>query len=134
MKRIVVFLVSIMAVFALAACSSGDQTLEDLYNSDTEFAQQINDAEKEAVDTSDGEFSDVAIEFEGNKIIYKFTFTEAIDEDMVPVMEEALSAEADDITAEMDSAAEDAGLDAGDITIQMIFVNPDGSEAVNFTF
>ena len=43
MKRIAILLASVMAVFALAACSSEPATLESAMNADTEAMEQIDD-------------------------------------------------------------------------------------------
>lgn len=134
MKRIAILLASVMAVFALAACSSEPLTLESAMNSDTEAMEQIEDLEKQTISSSAGVFSDAQIEFKENTMIFTVTLSSEIPVGSVTSAEiEDMFAQDDSIRTELDGIADDLGVDPSEVTAQIIFIESDGSELANFT-
>lgn len=134
MKRIAILLASVMAVFALAACSSEPATLEAAMKSDTEAMEQIEDLEKQTISDSAGVFDDVQIEFKENTMIFTVALSSEIPAGSVTGAEiEEMFAEDDSVRTELDSVAEELGVDPSEVTAQIVFIDSDGSELANFT-
>lgn len=134
MKRIAILIASVMALFALAACSSEPTTLESAMNADTEAMEQIETLEKTTISNSAGVFSDAQIEFKENTMIFTVTLSSEIPAGSVTGEEiEAMFAEDESIRTELDGIAEDLGVDSSEVTAQIIFIDSDGSELANFT-
>ena len=134
MKRIAILLASVMAVFALAACSSEPATLESAMNADTEAMEQIENLERQTISDSAGVFSDAQIEFKENTMIFTVTLSSEIPAGSVTGAEiEEMFAEDDSIRTELDGIAEELGVEPSKVSAQIIFIDSDGSELSNFT-
>lgn len=136
MKRIALLLATMMAAFALAACSSGaqTQTLEDLVGSDPNFAAEIDSVEADALSSMQGLASDVQCEFKGNTLVCSITLTFALDPSILDPaeFEEAMKQDTSMQDAIAKLAAE-SGIKAEDIKVQFIVTNPDGSQYCDVT-
>ncbi len=126
-------LVMVMSVtVALTSCSSDPATLEDYVADHPE--------EQEAIDNVASTFSQdgmsVEVQIKGNAIIYSFKCADTYDEDTIEVIKASFEQSKDKFNTVYGNIAkaceEETEIDG--ITVQIIFINGDGSEFYNETF
>lgn len=132
MKRIPIVIAGIMAAFTLTACSADLETIEGLLSTSSEYNDQIAQIEEDLAASAYGVVDNVDISFEGNTIVLTYDLAfELTPEIMDPAtIEEGLNADGV-ITSGIEELAGGIGVDPGDISVQVIMRNPDGSEYVN---
>lgn len=132
MKRIPIVIAGIMAAFTLTACSADLETIEGLLSTSSEYNDQIAQIEEDLAASAYGVVDNVDIGFEGNTIVLTYDLAfELTPEIMDPAaIEESLNVDGV-ITSGIEELAGGIGVDPGDISVQVIMRNPDGSEYVN---
>lgn len=133
MKRVSILLACIMAAFALAACSPEAETLEDVVAADNEYTEAVSDAEEGFLDDAADTIKDFELDFKDNTVILKYTLAKEITSEVMTAGEFESAMKTDEGIA--DAAAdvtEGIDVESGEIKIQIIVYNPDGSEYVNF--
>lgn len=132
MKRIPIVIAGIMAAFTLTACSADLETIEGLLSTSSEYNDQIAQIEEDLAASAYGVVDNVDIGFEGNTIVLTYDLAfELTPEIMDPAaIEESLNVDGI-ITSGIEELAGGIGVDPGDISVQVIMRNPDGSEYVN---
>lgn len=132
MKRIPIVIAGIMAAFTLTACSADLETIEGLLSTSSEYNDQIAQIEEDLAASAYGVVDNVDIGFEGNTIVLTYDLAFELTPEIMDsaAIEESLNVDGV-ITSGIEELAGGIGVDPGDISVQVIMRNPDGSEYVN---
>lgn len=122
-KWLVAVLAGAMLVATLTGCSK-PETVEEYYGNPA-MSAVLDAACEQAIEDSDGVFSDVYVETEGNTLTYVYVMSEAMELNASQEAYFETSGEAilDDLGMTMTA---DLGIE-GPVTIGLCYQNPDGS-------
>ena len=119
-------IVMLLAMTALFAGCGGPSTLEEWISSDSEAQATLEEMSTDELDVT----------VEGNTLVYTYTYAQVIDASLVDAvsqqLDETITNSSSTFTNVADTLEEESGIDG--ITVQVIYLNGDGTELLNKTF
>ena len=119
-------IVMLLAMATLFTGCGGADTLEEWISSDSEAAATLEEMSTDELDVT----------VEGNTLVYTYTYAQVIDSSLVDAvsqqLDETITNSSSTFTSVADTLEEESGIDG--ISVQVIYLNGDGTELLNKTF
>lgn len=119
-------IVMLLAMTLVFAGCGGPSTLEEWIGSNSEAQATLDEMSTEELDVT----------VEGNNLVYTYTYAQVIDSSLVDAvsqqLDETITNSSSTFTNVADTLEEESGIDG--ITVQVIYLNGDGTELLNKTF
>lgn len=119
-------IVMLLAMTTLFAGCGGASTLEDWIAGDSEAQATLEQMSTDELDVT----------VEGNTLVYTYTYAQVIDASLVDAvsqqLDQTITNASSTFTNVADTLEEESGIDG--ITVQVIYLNGDGTELLNKTF